>query len=65
MATESNATWFDGALSEYVKDGGKKREGIDFSTPFTDSLPRTPAGIVQGWWFDETVGRPQFVWGRS
>ncbi|OHD15034.1 MAG: hypothetical protein A2Y38_25815 [Spirochaetes bacterium GWB1_59_5] len=65
MATETNATWFDGALSEYVQGASEKREGIDWSTPFTDSLPRTSAGIAQGWWFDETVGRPQFVWGRG
>lgn len=63
MATETNTTWFDGAATEYVRDTSKIRDGIDFSTPYTDSLPRTPAGITQGWWFDETAGKPQFVWG--
>lgn len=63
MATETNTTWFDGALAEYVQDDSKKCDGIDWSTPFTDSLPRTRAGITQGWWFDESIGKPQFVWG--
>lgn len=67
MATEQNATWFDGAASEYVKeeDAAEDPNAHLYLTPFTDALPRSPEGIVQGNWFNEETGKVVYVWGSK
>lgn len=61
MATEQNATWFDGALAEFVQEEPKKSGDKQFPTPMLDALPRSPHGLTRGWWFDESISKPRFL----